>query len=116
MSVSLGAVVLHVSDVGLAAEFWSRALGFVADPEDPAFLVPPGGEGTRLHLDAGDRTHLDLWVDRPASAPGPSATELDAEVQRLIALGARRIEWPYPPGADHVVLADPDGNVFCVIP
>jgi catechol 2,3-dioxygenase-like lactoylglutathione lyase family enzyme len=113
MSVSLGAVVLHVSDAGRAARFWSQALGFVADPEDPAFLVPPGG-GTRLHLDAGDQTHLDLWVDRRDS--GPSTAELDAEVERLVALGAKRIEWPYPPGAEHAVLADPDGNVFCVIP
>lgn len=51
--------------------------------------------------------HLDLWVtDRDGQL---------AEVERLISLGARRVEWEYPDGADFVVLADPDGNHFCVI-
>jgi hypothetical protein len=38
-----------------------------------------------------------------------------AEVERLVALGARRYPWKYPPGADFVVLEDPDGNLFCVV-
>jgi len=33
----------------------------------------------------------------------------------LLALGARRVAWRYPEGADYVVLADPDGNTFCVV-
>jgi len=36
-------------------------------------------------------------------------------VQRLIDLGATRVDWDYPDDADFVVLADPDGNLFCVI-
>lgn len=50
--------------------------------------------------------HLDLWVNADES--------LEAEVERLIALGASRVEWDYPEGARHVVLTDPDGNLFCV--
>jgi Glyoxalase-like domain len=39
------------------------------------------------------------------------------EVARLEALGATRAAWPYyPPGADWVVMLDPDGNEFCVVP
>ena len=38
-----------------------------------------------------------------------------AEVERLISLGATRVEWTYPADADFVVLADPDGNLFCVV-
>lgn len=38
-----------------------------------------------------------------------------AEVERLLALGARRKAWDYPEGADYVVLEDPDGNPFCVV-
>ncbi|HZI43144.1 MAG TPA: VOC family protein [Gemmatimonadaceae bacterium] len=38
-----------------------------------------------------------------------------AEVVRLIALGAKRYPWRYRPGADFVVLEDPDGNLFCVV-
>jgi len=38
-----------------------------------------------------------------------------AEVERLIKLGATRYPWRYRPGADFVVLEDPDGNLFCVV-
>ena len=62
-----------------------------------------------MHLDSTDRTHFDLWVDPETSTPA-------AEVERLIALGAERVEdWTYPPNADFVVLKAPDGTVFCVI-
>lgn len=108
MVVTLGAVVLKVRDVGRSTEFWSKALDYVPDPENPAFLVPRSGGGTRLHLDETDRMHLDLWVDRRDS-------DVEIEVERLVALGARRVDWAYPPDADFVVLADPEGHPFCVI-
>jgi catechol 2,3-dioxygenase-like lactoylglutathione lyase family enzyme len=108
MSLSLGAVVLQVSNIDRSALFWSKALEYDADPDNPAFLGPKDGRGSRIHLDENDRTHLDLWVDRTTST-------LEAEVDRLIALGAQRVEWKYPPNADFVVLADPDGTLFCII-
>ena len=109
MTLSLGAVVLNVKNIDRAAEFWSKALGYDAQPDNPAFLGPKNGPGPRLHLDETDRTHLDLWVDRTTST-------LESEVNRLIALGAQRIEdWTYPPNADFVVLKSPDGTIFCII-
>ncbi len=49
--------------------------------------------------------HLDLY-----------ASDQEAEVERLLGLGAERVEWDlYPSDPDFVVLADPDGNRFCVI-
>ena len=108
MAVSLGAVVLNVADAERAGEFWRQALGYVSQPDNPAFLAPPGGDGQRLHLDETDRTHLDLWLDR-------SGGDLETEVERLISLGATRVEWNYPENADFVVLADTEGNLFCVI-
>jgi hypothetical protein len=108
MGLSPAAVVLNVSQAGRAAEFWTQALGYERQPDAPDFLVPPGGDGVRIHLDEEDRTHLDLWVDREAS-------DLQTEVDRLIALGARRVEWTYPEDADFVVLADTEDNLFCVI-
>jgi hypothetical protein len=36
-------------------------------------------------------------------------------LDRLLALGARRHPWRYPPDADYVVLEDPDRNLFCVV-
>ncbi|MGH3495326.1 MAG: VOC family protein, partial [Sciscionella sp.] len=53
------------------------------------------------------RTHLDLWAS--------SEDEQLAEVERLMALGAVRVDWEYPDDADFVVPADPDDNLFCVI-
>ncbi len=108
MAVFPAALVLNVSDAGRAAEFWTQALGYDRQQHAPDFLVPPGGEGLRLHLDEEDRTHLDLWVDQ--DGPG-----WEAEVDRLVALGAVRVPWVYPDDADFVVLADTEGNLFCVI-
>jgi hypothetical protein len=109
MSLSLGAIVLNVPDTKRSAVFWSQALGYDADPGNPDFLGPRNGRGSRLHLDETDRTHLDLWVDKTTSTP-------EAEIERLIGLGARRVEdWTYPPDADFVVLEAPDGTIFCVI-
>jgi catechol 2,3-dioxygenase-like lactoylglutathione lyase family enzyme len=105
--VRIGSIVLNVKDPDRAATFWGHALGYTASPGNPHFLRDGTGGGPRLHLDDGDRTHLDLWV--------ASAEEQDAEVERLVALGARRVEWTYPAEADFVVLADPDGNRFCVV-
>lgn len=116
----LGTVVLGASDVDHAVAFWSRALGF--DPvhfpdSDNQFtiLVPPGGQGTRVALQQTDtppqdhpRMHLDLVVD--------NAIEQASEIDRLIGLGASRVEWDsYPDDPDFVVLADPAGNRFCVV-
>jgi Glyoxalase-like domain len=107
MALRVGAIVLNVPSTGPAAEFWKEALGLTADPGNPDFLAPPPGTPpTRIHLDSTDRTHLDLWVE--TSTP-------EAEVDRLVALGAERIEWTYPENADFVVLKAPDGTVFCVI-
>jgi catechol 2,3-dioxygenase-like lactoylglutathione lyase family enzyme len=104
--VRIGSVVLNVSDVDRAAEFWTKALGYVAN-DNPAFLGPASGTGGRLHLDETDRTHLDLWVD--------DGEDKEAEADRLVSLGATRVEWVYPEGADFIVLADTEGNLFCVI-
>jgi catechol 2,3-dioxygenase-like lactoylglutathione lyase family enzyme len=69
----LGPVVMKVSDVDRAGAFWSAALGYAEQPNNPAFLVPQGAPGTRLHLDDEGRTHLGLWADGgPISGPKSS--------------------------------------------
>jgi catechol 2,3-dioxygenase-like lactoylglutathione lyase family enzyme len=105
--VRIGSIVLKVTDIRRAGEFWTRALGYEATPANPAFLADPLGDGPRLHLDEDDRTHLDLWA--------ANEEEQRAEVERLMSLGATRVDWEYPPDADFVVLADTEGNLFCVI-
>ena len=109
--VKIGTFVINVADVPQAAEFWAGALGY--DTREGAndgwtMIVPPDGNGPNLAFDRGDRTHLDLYA--------ANAAEQEAEVERLVSLGARRVEdWPYPEDADFVVLADPVGNLFCVV-
>lgn len=117
--ISIGTIVMGASDVRRAAEFWSRALGYV--PRDGgvagdwAVLVPADGKGPGLALGLSGtpvqphpRVHLDLYAS--------DAAEQAAEVTRLVSLGAERVEWDlYPEDPDFVVLADTEGNRFCVI-
>jgi catechol 2,3-dioxygenase-like lactoylglutathione lyase family enzyme len=118
--LSIGVVALGVTDVERAREFWRAALGY--DVRSDGFggwstvLVPPvGAAGTMLALQRSEtappdhpRIHLDLHV---ASAP-----EQESEAARLVALGAERVDWDdYPDDPDFVVLADPDGNRFCIV-
>jgi catechol 2,3-dioxygenase-like lactoylglutathione lyase family enzyme len=103
----IGTTVINVTDLGRAARFWGKALGYVPRSEGSLTLVPGSGDGPALTLDEDDRMHLDLYV--------ADAAEQQAEVERLIALGAQRVDWQYPDGADFVVLADTEGNLFCVV-
>jgi hypothetical protein len=109
--VRIGSVVINVTDVPRAAEFWAKALGYrvrEGSNEGWAMVVPESGDGPNLAFDRGDRTHLDLY--------GANRAEQQSEIERLISLGATRVEgWPYPENADFVVLADPVGNLFCVV-
>jgi catechol 2,3-dioxygenase-like lactoylglutathione lyase family enzyme len=118
--IRLGTVVLGADDVDRAVTFWSRVLGYEPvhfDDVDNGFtiLVPPSREGTRVALQRADtppeehpRVHLDLVVD--------DAAEQAAEVERLVSLGATRVSWDlYPADPDFIVLADPEGNRFCVV-
>jgi catechol 2,3-dioxygenase-like lactoylglutathione lyase family enzyme len=116
----LGTIVLGVEDVDRAVSFWSQVLGyrpvgFPGSENDFTILVPPSGEGTRVAVQHAatpaqehPRVHLDLVVDDGA--------EQAAEIERLVGLGATQVAWDsYPPDPDFVVLADPDGNRFCVV-
>ncbi|WP_330358898.1 VOC family protein [Streptomyces chartreusis] len=117
--LSIGPIVMGATDVRRAAEFWSRALSYVPRDgevkDDWAVLVPADGSGAALALDLSTtpvqehpRIHLDLYA--------VDAADQQAEVARLISLGAERVDWDcYPDDADFVVLADPEGNRFCVI-
>ena len=117
--LSIGSTVVGVADVRRAVAFWTEALGYVPRDEvedDWAVLIPAGGApGARISLMLSEtpvqdrpRIHLDLYAG--------DTRDRDAEVERLVRLGARHVDWPdYPDDADFVVLSDPDGNRFCVI-
>jgi catechol 2,3-dioxygenase-like lactoylglutathione lyase family enzyme len=118
--LSIGVVVLGVSDVQRAAAFWTEALGYEIRADffgGWATVLQPraGGPGPRIALQPSEtplqehpRLHLDLHA--------ASAAEQEAEVGRLCGLGAQRVDWDsYPEDPDFVVLADPEGNRFCVV-
>lgn len=110
----IGSIVWGVRDVPRAIRFWSEALAYrpLRPPSDDwAILVPRDGPGAQFAItqvssdaESHQRHHLDLY-----------AIDRGAEVERLVALGATRVDWRYPPDADYIVLADPDGNTFCVV-
>jgi catechol 2,3-dioxygenase-like lactoylglutathione lyase family enzyme len=111
----IGSIVLRVDDLQRQTEFWAAALDYVPRAEnsdDFVLMRPRDGVGPNLSLDRvrstlqiPPRIHLDLYADDQAG-----------EVRRLIALGATEVHWDKrPPDADYVILADPEGNRFCVI-
>jgi hypothetical protein len=113
----VGSVVIRVDDLRRQAEFWSAALDYIPrqsppEADDFVLLRPRDGVGPNVSLDRvrssvqiPPRIHLDLYAEDQA-----------AEVQRLLALGATEVHWDKrPPDADYVILADPEGNRFCVV-
>jgi hypothetical protein len=114
-TVRIGSIVLRVDNLQRQTVFWAAALDYLPREEqsdDFVLLRPKTGAGPNLSLDqhhsevqTPPRIHLDLYTDDQAG-----------EVKRLIALGATAAHWSkQPPDADYVILADPEGNRFCVI-
>ena len=108
---------LDVQDVERMAEFWSEALGYDIDRGgDTVHLVPPDGAPSEaltiwLQPTAGRpvgklRAHLDLRA---------SDGDVEGEVSRLLSLGARHADVGQTEDDPFVVLADPEGNEFCLL-
>ena len=114
--VTIGSLVIRCYEFDLMFAFWQEVLLYVVEHVDPnggfVILRDPRGRGPNVSLDqsptkrTGKRSwlHLDLYT-----------TNQHDEVERLVRLGARRYPWRYQPGADYVVLEDPDRNLFCVV-
>ncbi|MEU4620278.1 VOC family protein [Actinoplanes sp. NPDC023801] len=93
------------------AGFWAAILGW---ERDGVLLSPPGGGGFRLRFvpEQDPKTvpnlmHFDLTSDTLA--------DQERTVARALELGGRHIDIGQGPDVEHVVLADPEGNEFCVI-
>lgn len=110
----VGSIVIRVDDLDRQVAFWSAALRYEVHRTDVDFVIlkPPDGGGPNVSLDrvrsalqVPPRIHLDLYAeDQPD------------EVRRLLELGASEVHWDRrPPDADYVILADPEGNRFCVV-
>ena len=118
MTLRIQCLCVDARDPSALATFWENALGWrrTYEREDEVVLEPPAGspeDGVVPDLLFGtvpegktikNRLHLDL---RPVDQA--------AEVARLEALGASRVDVGQGPDVTWIVLADPEGNEFCVL-
>jgi len=135
-------VVLDAKDPGSLAEFWAAAMGYQVQPPPPGYdswpaflttlgvpedqwdsrsaVVDPDGAGPRFFFQkvpepktVKNRVHVDLQPGAghpPPDRPGV----VRAEVDRLVGLGASVLREVDEMGESWVVMADPEGNEFCV--
>jgi predicted enzyme related to lactoylglutathione lyase len=116
MTSQLFAVCFDASRPLRLAQFWSEVLGWemADDPQGGIALLPGDGTGFRIRFPltqeqkAGkNRMHFDLT--------STSLEDQQQTVAKALGLGARHIDVGQRPEEGHVVLADPEGNEFCVI-
>jgi predicted enzyme related to lactoylglutathione lyase len=116
MTSRLVSLVLDANDTHGLARFWAEALGWNVDDHDAAEITLVPTDGTRFDIvfepvpeskTERSRIHLDLTTT--------SLEDQQDTVSRLIELGARHLDVGQGPDDLHVVLADPEGNEFCVI-
>jgi hypothetical protein len=118
MEIRIQCLCVDSAEPRKIASFWEAALGWrrTFDEPDQVCLEPPAGS-----REDGVVPDL-LFLRVPESKPGKNRLHLDlrpadqdAEVARLEALGARRVDVGQGPDVTWVVLADPDGNEFDVL-
>jgi catechol 2,3-dioxygenase-like lactoylglutathione lyase family enzyme len=119
MSCRITELVLDCADADKLAEFWSAVLGYVelGREEDGIEIGPPdsgsGGPQPTLVLSPvaePKRDKLRLHIDVNATD-----RDQDAELERLLALGARPVDVGQTGEESWHVLADPEGNEFCLL-
>jgi predicted enzyme related to lactoylglutathione lyase len=116
MPLRLHHIVIDAHDLPALAQFWSEALGWPvlsarerevvigASVDAPVGVcLMPAGETRKT---VKNRVHLDLTT---------TDGDRDSEIERLIGLGARRVDVGQTDQDSWDVLADPEGNEFCVV-
>jgi predicted enzyme related to lactoylglutathione lyase len=116
MPVRLHHIVIDAHDLPALAIFWAEALGWtVLSTRESEVVVGPSTDASvgLCFMPAGairktvkNRVHLDLTT---------TAEDRDAEIERLLDLGARRVDIGQTGDESWDVLADPEGNEFCVV-
>jgi hypothetical protein len=112
--MKIGSVVVDCNDFDTMSAFWAEALHHMPrGPAEDDWVVLRDPEGSNVNVSLQkvpekasekDRLHFDLYT-----------TDQAAEVERLLGIGATRHPREPEPDEDFVVLADPEGNLFCVI-
>jgi hypothetical protein len=123
MTMRIEHTTIDCEDAYALSTWWKKALGYVDDPDEPnlpgdeeCLIVPGNGEGHQI---------LFLAVPEPKSVKNrvhfdfrPTDRTRDEEAERLLASGATFIadrRGIHGPGTGWWVLADPEGNEFCVL-
>jgi uncharacterized protein (DUF1330 family)/catechol 2,3-dioxygenase-like lactoylglutathione lyase family enzyme len=115
MPVRLHHIVIDARDLPALARFWTQALGWEILSQRPNEIVIGTDENAPVGMcfmpvteakASKNRLHLDL-------TSGPEDRE--QEIGRLLALGARRVDIGQAGTESWTVLADPEGNEFCVV-
>ena len=115
MPVRLHHIVVDAHDLPRLARFWTQALGWAVLSERPREVIIGPDENAPVGMcfmpvsdekTVKNRVHLDLTT---------GASDRDEEIEPLLALGARRVDIGQTGAESWTVLADPEGNEFCVI-
>jgi catechol 2,3-dioxygenase-like lactoylglutathione lyase family enzyme len=114
MTSRIAALCIAAMDPQGLARFWGGVLGRVADPADPLVLLPDDAAGFRIRFlptteakSELNQMHFDLT--------SASLEDQERAVARALELGAQHLDVGQGPDAEHVVLADPEGNEFDII-
>jgi hypothetical protein len=115
MTAVLREIIVDCAEPPVVAEFWAQVLGWTVQDSDGLLWMSASGAPfpdlllvfvpVPEHKSVKNRIHLDV---------NPIGCDQAEEVARLIALGARRVDVGQG-DAPWVVLADPEGNEFCVL-
>jgi predicted enzyme related to lactoylglutathione lyase len=115
MPVRLHHIVIDAHDLPMLASFWAQALGWQILSEREHEIVIGTDENAPVGIcfmpvtdpkTVKNRVHLDITT---------SASDRDAEIGRLLRLGAHLVDIGQTGAESWVVLADPEGNEFCVV-
>lgn len=119
MTLHIHSITVDCVDPYQQARFWSEVSGWQEDPDDPNLPDDPEGRIVTVHgmsllfipvperKAVKNRMHLDLQ---------PQDRTRDEEVDRILGIGATLVDdQRRPDGTGWVVLADPEGNEFCVV-
>jgi predicted enzyme related to lactoylglutathione lyase len=120
MTAVISHTTIDAADAYAQSLFWAEVLGYAENPDDPnepgheeCMIFSPDGRTRVLFIEVPDpkrvknRMHFDLV---------PAEGTRDAEAARLVSIGATVVDdLRRPDGSGWVVLADPEGNEFCIL-
>ncbi len=115
MTSALAVITIDAVNPEVVADFWCAVLGWVVLEADEGIVSIGSADGSWPTIDVcpvpeaktvKNRLHFDLRADH---------TDQSAELQRLLDLGAKPVDVGQPADVDWIVLADPEGNEFCLL-